>query len=69
MRVGWYDGDLHMFVEPRRDPKRSHLLFLRWLAENFRLEHSTCGPPGGEFAEPASWPGLNRTRVPRWFGR
>ena len=40
-----YDGDLQMLVEKPREVNREHLLFLRWLAERDRLEHSVAGPP------------------------
>jgi hypothetical protein len=42
---GRYDGDLQMLVEEPRDANREHLLFLRWLAERDRLEHTVAGPP------------------------
>lgn len=31
----------------------AHLRFLRWLAEQGRLEHAPVGPPSGPFAAPA----------------
>ena len=43
-----YDGELQMLIEEPRDANREHLLFLRWLAERGRLEHSVAGlPPMG----------------------
>ena len=45
-----YDGDLQMFVQSKREPNREVLIFLRWLAENDRLEHSIAGPSSGEYA-------------------
>jgi hypothetical protein len=40
-----YDGDLQMLIEEPREANREHLLFLRWLAERERIEHSVAGPP------------------------
>ncbi len=45
-----YDGDLQMFVQTKREPNRESLNFLRWLAENDRLEHAIAGPSAGEYA-------------------
>ncbi len=45
-----YDGDLQMFVQTKREPNRETLDFLRWLAENDRLEHAIAGPPAGDYA-------------------
>jgi hypothetical protein len=52
MKIGAsrYDADLQMFADPPRDPGRTHLGFLRWLAEQGRLEHEAVGAPGGEYA-------------------
>jgi hypothetical protein len=45
---GWYDPALQMFVEEAREPDRRRLAFLRWLAENGRLEHPVMGAASGE---------------------
>ena len=44
-----YDGEVQMFVEPRREVDLAHLRFLRWLAERGQLEHATAGAPGGDY--------------------
>jgi len=36
--------------EQPRDPKLGHLVFLRWLAEQDRIEHVPLGPPSGRYA-------------------
>lgn len=46
-----YDGELQMFVDAAHEPTRSSLIFLRWLAEQGRLEHDIAGPSSGEYAE------------------
>lgn len=46
-----YDGELQMFVDAAHDPSRASLLFLRWLAEQGRLEHEIAGPSSGEYAD------------------
>jgi hypothetical protein len=46
-----YDGHLQMFRQPGRQPDLGVLRFLRWLAEQGRLEHETFGDPTGELAE------------------
>jgi hypothetical protein len=45
-----YDGDLWMFRETPRPVDIDRLRFLRWLAEQGRLEHPVAGPLGGELA-------------------
>jgi hypothetical protein len=45
-----YDGDLQMVVE-KTEPKGDVLAFLRWLADNHRLEHEVAGAPSGPYAE------------------
>lgn len=45
-----YDGDLRMFREAPRPVDLARLRFLRWLAEQGRLEHPAAGPPSGELA-------------------
>ena len=39
-----YDGSLQMFVEEPRGINVERLRFLRWLAEQGRLEHPVAGP-------------------------
>ena len=43
-----YDGDLQMFCDGVREPNRASLNFLRWLAEQGKLEHEVSGPPSGD---------------------
>jgi hypothetical protein len=45
-----YDGDLQMFRIAAHEPSLEALRFLRWMAENGRLEHEVSGPSGGEYA-------------------
>lgn len=45
-----YDSDLEMFRQAPRPLDHAHLCFLRWLAEQGRLEHAPAGPPSGELA-------------------
>ena len=46
-----YDGELQMFCDNAREPDRAALRFLRWMAEQGRLEHEASGPATGEYAE------------------
>lgn len=46
-----YDVELQMFCDTTREPDRGALRFLRWMAEQGRLEHETSGPATGEYAE------------------
>lgn len=46
--MGHYDSSLQMFVQAPRELDRSRLAFMRWLAENDRLEHSVAGESTGE---------------------
>ena len=46
-----YDGDLRMFRETPRPVEVAHLRFLRWLADQGRLEHPPAGRPSGEHAQ------------------
>lgn len=48
--VGTYDTALHQFREEQKIVRLPHARFLRWLAENGRLEHETAGPPSGHVA-------------------
>lgn len=43
-----YDRNLRMFREPPRPIDMARLRFLRWLAEQGRLEHPPAGPASGE---------------------
>ena len=45
-----YDGDLQMFRVEAHEPSREALQFLRWMAEQGRLEHEVSGPSSGEYA-------------------
>ena len=49
-----YDGDLQMFCDAVREPNREALIFLRWLAEQGKLEHEISGPPSGELVSEAA---------------
>jgi hypothetical protein len=46
-----FDGDLKMFRDSDRPVNMACLRFLRWLAEQGRLEHGIAGPSSGPFAE------------------
>ena len=46
-----FDGDLQMFRETTREFNLAHLQFLRWLAEQGRLEHKPLGPPSGPLVD------------------
>jgi hypothetical protein len=46
-----YDGTLQMFCEPPHAVDLAKLRFIRWLAENGRLEHPPYGEPAGEYAD------------------
>ena len=46
--LGTYDTELQMFVEPKRELDLEKIRFLRWLAEQGRLEHGAAGAPMGE---------------------
>jgi len=45
-----FDGTLQMFRDAPRPVDLAQLRFLRWLAEQGRLEHPVAGPASGEFA-------------------
>ena len=45
--MGPYDSTLQMFVQTPQPIDMSRLTFLRWLAENGRLEHRIAGPSSG----------------------
>ena len=45
-----YDAVLHMHREDQKVVRLQHAKFLRWLAEQGRLEHYPAGPPSGHVA-------------------
>lgn len=45
-----YDPELQMFREEAREPSLDELRFLRWLAEQGKLEHEPVGPASGDFS-------------------
>jgi hypothetical protein len=47
--MGSYDSTLQMFVQPPPAIDMSRLAFMRWLAEQGRLEHQVAGPSTGSF--------------------
>ena len=49
-----YDGELQMFCDTAHEPSREALLFMRWMAEQGRLEHAVYGPSSGEYADEPS---------------
>lgn len=51
MGMGPYDSALQMFVQTPRPIDMSRLTFMRWLAEQGRLEHRIAGPVSGPLAE------------------
>jgi hypothetical protein len=54
MAPGLYDKDLQMFRDRPREINLNKLLFLRWLAEQGKLEHETFGEPTGECLQDAA---------------
>jgi hypothetical protein len=46
-----YDSSLQMFVMAPSEPDYSRLKFLRWLAEQNRLEHRVAGPSSGQIVD------------------
>jgi hypothetical protein len=44
-----YDFGLNMFIEQPRPIDMVRLSFLRWLAEQGKLEHEVAGPPSGSY--------------------
>ena len=46
-----FDGELKMFRDSDASVNLAALRFLRWLAENGRLEHEIAGPSSGPFVE------------------
>ena len=45
--LGPFDGSLQMFVQAADGIDMRRLSFLRWLAEEGKLEHAVAGPPSG----------------------
>lgn len=45
-----YDPELQMFADRAREPDMAHLHFLRWMAEQGKMEHETAGESCGEYA-------------------
>jgi hypothetical protein len=67
-----FDGDLQMYVDDRRDANHDHLLFLKWLVEQERIERPISDEPsdsGATWTVPGDRAVPNRLCVPRWFGR
>ena len=63
-----------MFVDEPRDAKQTHLLFLRWLLEQEKIEGPISDQPLSDepvesIARLLERPVTNRLCVPRWFGR
>ena len=48
--IGKYDTALQMFREDQKLVRLPHARFMRWLAEQGRLEHPAYGPPSGHVA-------------------
>ena len=44
-----HDGAQASVIERSREADAGKLRFLRWLAEQGRLEHEVFGPPSGEY--------------------
>jgi hypothetical protein len=54
MAPGLYDKDLQMYRDRPREIDLKKLMFLRWLAEQGKLEHETFGKPSGECLQDAA---------------
>jgi hypothetical protein len=62
-----FDGDLEMFRERPKPVNLAALRFLRWLAEQGRLEHPTAGRASGPLAAALMpQPGPTET-IADWF--
>ena len=62
-----FDGDLEMFRQTPKPVNVAALRFLRWLAEQGRLEHPTAGASSGPLLKTlVPEPGLIET-IPEWF--
>lgn len=51
-----YDGDIQMLIEQPKPVNMEHLKFLRWLAEQGRLEHRVENCSIGAFIAPTPAP-------------
>jgi len=51
LKAAPYDAGLQMFVDAAHEPAKETLLFLRWMAEQGRLEHHVAGPVSGPAAQ------------------
>jgi hypothetical protein len=51
--MGPYDSTLQMFVQTPQPIDMSRLSFMRWLAEQGRLEHRVAGPSSGPLVGPS----------------
>lgn len=51
-----YDRELQMFQDGTREPDLKSLNFLRWLAEEGRLEHGIESLPKGEYSDKYATP-------------
>jgi hypothetical protein len=54
--LGQFDGSLQMFVQAADGVDMRRLSFLRWLAEEGKLEHAVAGPPSGPLCIGATRP-------------
>lgn len=50
-RFGRYDGSLQMFCDEPKPIDLNRLGFLRYLAEQGKLEHAVAGPPSGPLVD------------------
>lgn len=46
--IGRYNTELHLFQEEVKEPNLEHLMFLRWMVDERRIEHGAFGEPSGE---------------------
>ena len=58
-----YDSTLQMFVQTPQPIDMSRLTFLRWLAENGRLEHRIAGPPSGPLVSQPGAPTMSEVTI------
>lgn len=68
-KLGRYDSDAQMFVEEPKQLDESHIRFMRWLAENGRLEHPVAGPSSNVMSEPAIPESAESHPQPQYTGR
>jgi hypothetical protein len=50
--LGRFDPDLEMFVEEKHELNVDYLRWMRWLAEQGRLEHEAYGPADEQLLRP-----------------